>query len=86
MKILSVHNTYQKPGGEPSYLYWGAWLAHNADSLTSLQDADGAVVQGQFVASCQSLQLLENTLESSTPSLTPIIDLLNAPSYKSCEG
>jgi len=86
--LNTLFNTlaYQKPGGEPSYLYWGAWLAHNADSLTSLQDADGAVVQGQFVASCQSLQLLENTLESSTPSLTPIIDLLNAPSYKSCEG
>ncbi|HTW12488.1 MAG TPA: MlaD family protein [Solirubrobacteraceae bacterium] len=84
--LNTLFNTlaYQKPGGEPSYLYWGAWLAHNADSLTSLQDADGAVVQGQFMATCGSLTLLEETLVHSTPSLTPIIDLLNPPSYKSC--
>lgn len=72
---------YQQPGGEPSYLFWGAWLAHNADSLTSLQDANGAVVQGQFMASCPALQLLAG-LQASTPSLTPILDLLNAPDYQ----
>ena len=74
---------YQQPGGEPSYLFWGAWLAHNLDSLTSLQDADGAIVQGQFLASCPSLQLLQAGLVPSTPSLAPIIDLLGAPSYAS---
>lgn len=73
--------SYQQPGGEPSYLYWAAWLAHNLDSLTSLQDADGALVQGQFLASCPSLNLLEVALQPGTPSLTPILDMLNAPDW-----
>lgn len=84
---FSVLNTlvntlaYQRPGGEPSYLYWGAWLAHNLDSLTTLQDADGPIIQGQFMASCPALNLLEVALQPGTPSLTPIIDMLNAPDW-----
>ena len=72
---------YQQPGGEPSYLYWGGWLAHNLDSLTTLQDAEGPIVQGQFMASCPSLNLLEVALQPGTPSLTPILDMLNAPDW-----
>ena len=72
---------YQQPGGEPSYLYWGGWLAHNLDSLTTLQDADGPIIQGQFLASCPSLNLLEVALQPGTPSLTPILDMLNAPDW-----
>jgi phospholipid/cholesterol/gamma-HCH transport system substrate-binding protein len=84
---FSVLNTlvnalaYQQPGGEPSYLYWGGWLAHNLDSLTTLQDAEGPLVQGQFLASCPSLNLLEVALQPGTPSLTPILDMLNAPDW-----
>ena len=72
---------YQRPGGAPSYLYWGGWLAHNLDSLTSLQDAEGPIIQGQFMASCPSLNLLEVALQPGTPSLTPILDMLNAPDW-----
>ena len=72
---------YQRPGGEPGYLYWGAWLAHNLDSLTTLQDAAGPIIQGQFLASCPSLNLLEVALQPGTPSLTPILDMLNAPDW-----
>jgi phospholipid/cholesterol/gamma-HCH transport system substrate-binding protein len=81
--LNTLFNTlaYQQPGGEQSYLFWGAWLAHNADSLTSLQDADGDVVQGQFLASCPALETL-NALELASPALTPILDLLNTPNYK----
>lgn len=84
---FSVLNTlvntlaYQQPGGEPSYLYWGGWLAHNLDSLTTLQDATGPMIQGQFLASCPSLNLLEVALQPGTPSLTPILDMLNAPDW-----
>jgi phospholipid/cholesterol/gamma-HCH transport system substrate-binding protein len=72
---------YRGAGGEPSYLYWGGWLAHNLDSLTSLQDAEGPIIQGQFMASCPSLNLLEVALQPGTPSLTPILDMLNAPDW-----
>ncbi|HWD70382.1 MAG TPA: MlaD family protein [Solirubrobacteraceae bacterium] len=72
---------YQQSGGEPSYLYWGGWLAHNLDSLTTLQDAEGPIIQGQFLASCPSLNLLEVALQPGIPSLTPILDMLNAPDW-----
>lgn len=71
----------QPSGGEPSYLYWGGWLAHNLDSLTTLQDAEGPIIQGQFLSSCPSLNLLEVALQPGTPSLTPILDMLNAPDW-----
>ncbi|MDE3131614.1 MAG: MCE family protein [Acidobacteriota bacterium] len=72
---------YQKQGGEPSYLYWAGWLAHNLDSLTTLQDATGPIIQGQFLSSCPSLNLLEVALQPGTPSLTPILEMLNAPDW-----
>ena len=72
---------HQQGGGEQSYLYWGSWLAHNLDSLTSLQDAVGPIIQGQFMASCPSLNLLEVALQPGTPSLTPILNQLNAPNW-----
>ncbi len=82
-ELNKLFNTlaYQQPGGEPSYLYWGGWLAHNLDSLTTLQDAEGPIIQGQFMASCPSLNLLEVALQPGTPSLTPILDMLNAPDW-----
>lgn len=85
-RSFSVLNTlfntlaYQQHGKQ-SYLYWGSWLAHNLDSLTTLQDALGPIIQGQFMASCPSLNLLEVALQPGTPSLTPILDMLNAPDW-----
>jgi phospholipid/cholesterol/gamma-HCH transport system substrate-binding protein len=72
---------YHQKGSNQSYLYWGSWLAHNLDSVTSLQDADGPLIQGLFMASCPSLNLLEVALQPGTPSLTPILDMLNAPDW-----
>ena len=63
------------------YLYWGAWLSHILDSLTSTQDANGPLLQSLFMASCPALNLLEVTLEPGSPSLGPLIDLLNPPDY-----
>jgi phospholipid/cholesterol/gamma-HCH transport system substrate-binding protein len=70
-----------QPHGQPGYLYWGSWLSHIADSLTSKQDAHGAAVNGIFMASCSELQLYEKTLTQSTPSIAALIDLLNAPDW-----
>jgi phospholipid/cholesterol/gamma-HCH transport system substrate-binding protein len=71
---------YQAPGSQ-SYLFWGSWLAHNADSLTSLQDANGPTVRGIFMATCSTLNLLETTIEQGSPSIGPLLDLLNAPDW-----
>jgi phospholipid/cholesterol/gamma-HCH transport system substrate-binding protein len=83
---LKVVNTvfnelaYKAPGSQ-SYLFWGAWLAHILDSLTKTQDANGAIVQGLFMAPCASLNLLEVALSQSDPGLGPILQLLNAPDW-----
>jgi phospholipid/cholesterol/gamma-HCH transport system substrate-binding protein len=81
--INTLFNTlaYQPKGGEQGYLFWGSWLAHIANSLTDLQDAQGPSVRGIFMATCSSLNLLETTIQVSSPSVAPLLDLLNAPDH-----
>ena len=71
-----------EPGAKTndSYLFWGTWLAHNADSALSLQDANGAVVRTLFTATCPALNIIENVLSQSQPSIGALLALLNAPS------
>ena len=78
--LNTLFNTlaYKAPGSD-SYLFWGSWLAHNADTLTTLEDANGPLIDGIFMGSCSSLNLFERVIVNSVPSLTPILDLLNAP-------
>ena len=81
IKVLNtLFNTlaYQR-GSEPSYLYWGSWLAHNADSLVSSQDADGALTQGIFMGTCSELNFYENTIAPNNAGLGVVLDLLNPP-------
>ncbi|MGO9898674.1 MAG: MlaD family protein [Solirubrobacteraceae bacterium] len=86
-RVVGVLNTlfntlaYQPSNGQPGYLYWGAWLSHIAASLTSMQDVNGPIVQGLFMANCSELNLLEASLVLSDPALSPILDLLNAPDW-----
>jgi phospholipid/cholesterol/gamma-HCH transport system substrate-binding protein len=72
---------YQPRGSEQGYLFWGAWLAHIADSLTDVQDAQGPTVRGIFMATCPALNLLETTILAGSPSVGPLLDLLNAPDH-----
>jgi phospholipid/cholesterol/gamma-HCH transport system substrate-binding protein len=72
---------YQPSGGEQGYLFWGSWLAHIANSLTDLQDAQGPTVRGIFMATCPQLNLLETTIQAGSPSVGPLLDLLNAPNW-----
>jgi phospholipid/cholesterol/gamma-HCH transport system substrate-binding protein len=81
--INTLFNTlaYQPSGSEQGYLFWGSWLAHIAASLTNLQDAHGPTVRGIFVATCPALTLLETTIQAGSPSIAPLLDLLNAPDH-----
>jgi phospholipid/cholesterol/gamma-HCH transport system substrate-binding protein len=81
--LNTLFNTlaYQPSGGEQGYLFWGSWLAHVASSLTDLQDAHGATVRGIFMATCPALNLLETTIQAGSPSIAPLLDLLNAPDW-----
>jgi phospholipid/cholesterol/gamma-HCH transport system substrate-binding protein len=77
---------YKPHGGAQSYLFWGSWLSHIANSLTSQQDAQGPIVRGTFMASCTELQLYEVTLASSTPPIANLLALLNAPVWSQTPG
>jgi phospholipid/cholesterol/gamma-HCH transport system substrate-binding protein len=89
---ISVLNTLfnelaHKPGpSQQSYLFWGSWLAHIADSLVSAQDANGAVLQGIFMNTCAGLNFYENQLEPNSEPLGVILDLLNAPDVSKLPG
>jgi phospholipid/cholesterol/gamma-HCH transport system substrate-binding protein len=72
---------YQPGRGRQGYLFWGSWLSHIANSLTSQQDAQGPIVRGSFMASCSELHLFEVTLAASTPSIGNLLALLNAPDW-----
>jgi phospholipid/cholesterol/gamma-HCH transport system substrate-binding protein len=52
----TTNETAYNGGHNPGFLYWLAWAAHNADSLTSMSDAHGAVLRGQALISCGTLQ------------------------------
>ena len=58
-KVLaySTNEIAYNPGhGNPGFLYWLAWFAHNSDSFISTSDANGPVWRTVFVTSCQSLK------------------------------
>jgi len=78
--------THQPSGGQQSYLFWGSWLAHIADSLVDAQDANGAVLQGIFMGTCDELNFYENNLAPNTSSLGAILNLLNPPPVAQLPG
>jgi phospholipid/cholesterol/gamma-HCH transport system substrate-binding protein len=81
--INTLFNTlaYQPGGSEQGYLFWGSWLAHIASTLTDVQDAHGPSVRGIFMSTCPALNLLETTIQAGSPSVGPLLDLLNAPDW-----
>ena len=86
--LNTLFNTlaYQPGHGQQPYLFWGSWLAHNADELARLQDAHGPTLQGVFMGACSELELLEAGLVSSDPAIGSLVQLLNAPDYKTLPG
>ncbi len=61
LKVLaySTNELAYDPGhGNPGFLYWLAWFAHNADSFVSASDANGPVWRTILVTSCQTLRSL----------------------------
>ena len=60
-KVLaySTNELAYNPGsGNPGFLYWLAWFAHNSDSFISTSDANGPVWRSVLLASCASLKTL----------------------------
>jgi phospholipid/cholesterol/gamma-HCH transport system substrate-binding protein len=74
------------PKGNHSYLFYGGWLAHIADSLVSSGDANGSLVQGLFMGTCAQLNFYENSLQQSDKPLGVILALLGAPPVAQLPG
>jgi len=55
---------FNPEGSDEGYLYWLAWFLHNAASVGSVQDAQGAATRGLALFSCDALaaDTLLNTL------------------------
>jgi phospholipid/cholesterol/gamma-HCH transport system substrate-binding protein len=86
LNVLFNTLAYQPGGKQQGYLFWGSWLAHIANSLTSTQDAQGPIVRGVFFAPCTSLNLFEVALADANPALSPLLKLLNPPDWSTIGG
>ena len=59
---------YNPPGPEEGYLFWTSWFIHNANSILTTEDANGATWRGLVMVGCSSLgQIIGNN-----PALAPL--------------
>ena len=60
---------YNPPGSEEGYLFWTAWLNHNANSTAQLQDAQGPLARAVVLQSCLTADLAESL--ATAPAVHP---------------
>jgi phospholipid/cholesterol/gamma-HCH transport system substrate-binding protein len=66
---------YDPGGGNPGFLYWFSWFAHDSNSFLSTEDANGSVWRGMGLVPC--------TLLNTSP-LAPILKALIGTSNPTC--
>ena len=59
---------YNPPGKEEGYLFWASWASHAGATVFSTQDAHGPIRHGLVLASCSTLQVLQQ-LSGPVPQL-----------------
>jgi phospholipid/cholesterol/gamma-HCH transport system substrate-binding protein len=69
---------YNPPGSEEGFLFWTAWLNHNANNTAILQDAHGPLPRGLVLQGCQTAILAEN-LAIARPFIRTLQTLTNVP-------
>jgi phospholipid/cholesterol/gamma-HCH transport system substrate-binding protein len=69
---------YNPPGAEEGYLFWNAWLNHNANNTALLQDAHGPLPRGLVMQSCITALRAEE-LATVRPFIWTLQRLTNAP-------
>jgi phospholipid/cholesterol/gamma-HCH transport system substrate-binding protein len=65
---------YNPGGGDPGMLFWLDWAAHNVDSATGNEDAQGSIARTLILASCQQA----TSTESAGAILGELIGVKNA--------
>jgi phospholipid/cholesterol/gamma-HCH transport system substrate-binding protein len=53
LEYLANELAYNPPGSDEGMLFWAAWAAHNLNSLTSFQDANGSWGRAVVFANCR---------------------------------
>jgi len=69
---------YNPAGGEEGYLFWTAWLNHNANNSAFLQDAHGPLPRGLVMQSCLTALRAEE-LAVARPFIWTLQRLTNVP-------
>jgi phospholipid/cholesterol/gamma-HCH transport system substrate-binding protein len=69
---------YNPAGGEEGYLFWTAWLNHNANNAAFLQDAHGPLPRGLVLQSCVTALRAEE-LAVARPFIWTLQRLTNVP-------
>jgi phospholipid/cholesterol/gamma-HCH transport system substrate-binding protein len=69
---------YNPPGSEEGYLFWTAWLNHNANNAALIQDAGGPMPRGVVLQSCATARLAEQ-LAVARPFIKTLQEYTNAP-------
>jgi phospholipid/cholesterol/gamma-HCH transport system substrate-binding protein len=65
---------FDPEGGQESNLFWGAWLNHNLNALSFVQDANGPIPRGLVLITCSTAGLAQN-VGTSDLSYKVLLDL-----------
>ena len=76
---------YNPPGKREGALFYGAWLAHDTNSVFSLQDAQGPIRRGLALESCQTA-VNADALTGGVASLRTVVRLSGVPSDNAGPG
>ncbi|HYP47831.1 MAG TPA: MlaD family protein [Thermoleophilaceae bacterium] len=69
---------YNPPGGAESFLFWGAWAAHNGMLTFNSQDAHGPLLRGTVLVTCKNYVTLGDLI-AANEQLGLLTRLLNLP-------
>jgi phospholipid/cholesterol/gamma-HCH transport system substrate-binding protein len=69
---------FNPDGGQESYLFWAAWLNHNLNAISFIQDANGPIARGLVMVTCATSGLATN-VAGRDPTYETLLDLNRVP-------
>jgi phospholipid/cholesterol/gamma-HCH transport system substrate-binding protein len=69
---------FNPDGGQESYLFWAAWLNHNLNAVSFVQDANGPIPRGLVMVTCATSGLATN-VAGRDPTYETLLDLNRVP-------
>jgi phospholipid/cholesterol/gamma-HCH transport system substrate-binding protein len=69
---------FDPDGSQESYLFWAAWLNHNLNAISSVQDAQGPVPRGLVMITCATAGLAQSVADAN-PTYQVQLDMNRIP-------